>query len=69
MVIRIKNTIPYANEQNESKNGNNINTTFIILSEKLIDLYEKKIIFLEEEVRKLKKNRKKSLRFIINKNL
>jgi len=47
-------TTPYANEQNESKNGNTINCTRIILSEKLIDLYEKKIIFLEEELRKLK---------------
>ena len=49
-----ENPIFYMNKQNESNNGNFFNSNFIILSEKLIELYEKKIINLEEEMRKLK---------------
>jgi len=47
-------TFFYTNENNGGNIGNFNNSTFTLLSEKLIELYEKRIKDLEEEIRKLK---------------
>ena len=44
----------YTNENNGGNIGNFINSTFNIISEKLIELYEKRIKDLEDEIQKLK---------------
>jgi len=47
----------YTNENNGGNIGNFINSTINILSEKLIELYEKRIKDLEEEIQRLKSSR------------
>ena len=49
-------TIFYTNENNGGNIGNFNNNTFNIMYEKLIELYEKRIKDLEEEIRKLQNN-------------
>ena len=49
-----ENTIFYTNANNGGNIGNFINSTFHILSEKLIELYEKRINDLEAEIQRLK---------------
>jgi len=48
-------TIFYTNENNGGNIGNFNNSTFNIVSEKLIELYERRIKDLEEEIQNLKR--------------
>ena len=49
-------TFFYSNENNGGNIGNFSNNTFNLMAEKLIELYEKRIKGLEEEIFKLREN-------------